>query len=321
MKVLVTGGAGYIGSTLIQSLLETHPDWFILATDIKPMNLELKSPQFEFQILDISDRNAVIDLIQSWNPNSIVHLASILNPPPGMSEEIQWKIDVHGTKNVLDGAVYSKTEQVIITSSGAAYGYHKENKEWIEETDPIRGHSAFVYSKHKREVEELLAEYRTVFPELKQLILRPGTILGKTVNNLITDMFQKPFVMGILGHKSPFVFIWDEDVIAIIAKGISEKKEGIFNLAGDGALSLKEISQMIRKPYVPIPSLFLQSILWVLRLLRLTQYGPDQIDFLRYRPVLSNHQLKSVFGYNPKYTSKETFIAYLNAKGVPYVEI
>lgn len=319
--MLITGGAGYIGSTLIQHLLQTYPNWKLLATDIKPMVGIQNFPNLEFQLLDISDRNAVIDLIQTWQPNSIVHLASILNPPPGMSEETQWKIDVHGTKNVLDGAVYAKTEQVIITSSGAAYGYHKENKEWIEETDPIRGHSAFVYSKHKREVEEILNEYRTNSPDLKQLVLRPGTILGKNVNNLITDMFQKPFVMGILGHKSPFVFIWDEDVIGIIAKGIAEKKEGIFNLAGDGALSLKEISRMIRKPYLPIPAFLLQSILWILRRFRLTQYGPDQIDFLRYRPVLSNKQLKSVFGYIPKYTSKETFIAYLNAKGVPYDEI
>lgn len=317
----MTGGAGYIGSTLIQYLLKTYPTWNVLATDIKPMPISIESSNFEFLTLDISDRNIVIDTIQTWKPDSIVHLASILNPPPGMSEEVQWKIDVHGTKNVLDGAVYARTNQVIITSSGAAYGYHKENKEWIEESDPIRGHSAFVYSKHKREVEELLSEYRKIYPQLKQLILRPGTILGKTVNNLITDMFRKPFVMGILGHKSPFVFIWDEDVIQIIVKGIAENKEGSYNLAGDGALSLEEISRMIRKPYLPIPAFLLQSILWILRLFRLTQYGPDQIDFLRYRPVLANQQLKNVFGYTPKYNSKETFIAYLNAKGVPYEKI
>lgn len=317
----MTGGAGYIGSTLIQYLLKTYPTWNVLATDIKPLPISIESSNFEFLTLDISDRNIVIDTIQTWKPDSIVHLASILNPPPGMSEEVQWKIDVHGTKNVLDGAVYARTNQVIITSSGAAYGYHKENKEWIEESDPIRGHSAFVYSKHKREVEELLSEYRKIYPQLKQLILRPGTILGKTVNNLITDMFQKPFVMGILGHKSPFVFIWDEDVIQIIVKGIAENKEGSYNLAGDGALSLEEISRMIRKPYLPIPAFLLQSILWILRLFRLTQYGPDQIDFLRYRPVLANQQLKNVFGYTPKYNSKETFIAYLNAKGVPYEKI
>lgn len=320
MKVLITGGAGYIGTTLIKHISKNFPDWKILTTDIKPL-LGLDSiSNLEFQNLDISQRDDVLKLIQNWKPKSIVHLASILNPPPGMSEAIQHKIDVEGTNNVLDGAILSETEQVVITSSGAAYGYHKENKDWIEESDPIRGHSAFVYSRHKREVEEILSEYRMKHPKLKQLILRPGTILGPTVNNLITDMFQKPFVMGVLGHLSPFVFIWDEDVIQIITKGILEKKEGAFNLAGDGAMTLKEISSMIGKTYIAIPSFILQSTLFVLKFFHLTQYGPDQIDFLRYRPVLSNKQLKTVFGYIPKFTSKETFIQYLKAKGVPYHE-
>ncbi|XDD54334.1 NAD-dependent epimerase/dehydratase family protein [Leptospira sp. WS4.C2] len=320
MKVLITGGAGYIGTSLIQHIIKTFPNWKILTTDIKPLKGLDGVSNLEFQILDISNRDEVLKVIQNWKPNSIVHLASILNPPPGMSEEIQHKIDVEGTKNVLDGAVLANTEQIIITSSGAAYGYHKDNRDWIEETDPIRGHSAFVYSKHKKEVEEILSNYRINHPGLKQLILRPGTILGATVNNLITDMFRKPFVLGILGHKSPFVFIWDEDVIQIITKGISEIKEGQFNLAGDGAMTLKEISSMIGKPYIAIPALILQSALFLLRMFRLTQYGPDQIDFLRYRPVLSNKQLKGEFGYTPKFTSKETFILYLKAKGVPYYE-
>ncbi|TGM72605.1 SDR family oxidoreductase [Leptospira mtsangambouensis] len=320
MRVLITGGAGYIGTTLIKHITKHFADWKILTTDIRPLQGLEPIPHLEFQTLDISQRDEVIKLIQTWKPDSIVHLASIINPPAGMSEAIQHKIDVEGTKNVLDGAILSQTQQVIITSSGAAYGYHKENKDWIEETDPIRGHSAFAYSRHKREIEEILSEYRIQHPGLKQLILRPGTILGATVNNLITDMFRKPFVMGVWGHLSPFVFIWDEDVIQIITKGILEKKEGAFNLAGDGAMTLKEISSMIGKTYVPIPAFFLQAALFVLRLLRLTQYGPDQIDFLRYRPVLSNKQLKTVFGYTPKFTSKETFIQYLKAKGVPYHE-
>lgn len=259
MRVLITGGAGYIGTTLIKHITKHFPDWKILTTDIRPLQGLEPIPHLEFQTLDISQREEVIKLIQTWKPDSIVHLASILNPPPGMSEAIQHKIDVEGTKNVLDGAILSQTKQVIITSSGAAYGYHKENKDWIEETDPIRGHSAFAYSRHKREIEEILSEYRIQHPGLKQLILRPGTILGATVNNLITDMFRKPFVMGVWGHLSPFVFIWDEDVIQIITKGILEKKEGAFNLAGDGAMTLKEISSMIGKTYVPIPAFFAGS--------------------------------------------------------------
>ncbi len=320
MNVLITGSSGYIGSNLVQILSKKYPNWKILGTDIKEFAGNQNYPNFTFQNLDISDREKVISLIKEFNPNSIVHLASILNPPPGMSEETQRKIDVEGTRNVVDGAIQSNTNQIIITSSGAAYGYHADNPEWLKETDPVRGHKAFAYSRHKKEVEDLLAEYRNKNPNLKQLVLRPGTVLGPTVNNLITDLFKKPRILGISGSKSPFVFIWDEDVMNIIIKGIEEKKEGIYNLAGDGAVSMQEVAKILGKPFLPLPALLLKSVLAILHPLRLTQYGPDQTDFLRYRPVLANDQLKKSFGYTPKYTSLEAFLEFLKSKGIKAYE-
>jgi UDP-glucose 4-epimerase len=316
LKILVTGAAGYIGSNLLKKISNHFPAWNVLGADIRPILNSNKDKKNHFIQLDISNREDVIHQIKKFKPNSIVHLASILNPPPGMSESLQRKIDVEGTRNIIDGAILAKCEQVIITSSGAAYGYHRDNPEWLKETDPIRGHDSFAYSRHKKEVEELLENYRRTNPGLKQLILRPGTVLGPTVNNLITDIFKKPITMGIYGSKSPFVFIWDEDVINIILMGIEKKKFGIYNLAGDGAIPLPEIAKILKKPYIPIPAFVLKTVLYILKQLHLSQYEPAQIDFLRYRPVLSNDRLKSEFGYTPKFTSKQAFFEFLKAKGI-----
>ena len=77
-------------------------------------------------------------------------------------------------------------------------------------------------------------------------------------------------------------------------------------------------SQILRKPYRPLPAGLIQGVLRVLKPLRLSQYGPEQVDFLRYRPVLANRRLKEEFGYTPRYTSREAFIAFLDAQGVPH---
>ena len=58
----------------------------------------------------------------------------------------------------------------------------------------------------------------------------------------------------------------------------------------------------------------LQAALRVLKLFGLTQYGPEQVDFLRYRPVLDNRRLKEVFGYVPKLTSAEVFELWRRAR-------
>ena len=56
-----------------------------------------------------------------------------------------------------------------------------------------------------------------------------------------------------------------------------------------------------------LPAGLLQAALWLLKPLGLTQYGPEQVDFLRYRPVLDNRRLKKEFGYVPKLSSAEVF--------------
>jgi UDP-glucose 4-epimerase len=54
-----------------------------------------------------------------------------------------------------------------------------------------------------------------------------------------------------------------------------------------------------------------KSALWVLSKLKLSQYGPEQVNFIRYRPVLSNLGLKEEFGYIPEKTTREVFDFYM----------
>lgn len=318
MRILITGAAGFIGQQLLADLAVQQPNWTLFAADIREIPADLLRGNVQPRLLDISQPEAVRKTVAECQPQAIVHLASVVSPPPGMSEATLHAIDVEGTRAIVEAAAASGVEQLIITSSGAAYGYYPENAEWIDEHDPLRGHNKFAYAKHKREVEELLVQARIAYPQLRQLILRPGTILGKRVNNQITDMFKKRAVLGIQGSDSRFVFIWDQDVVSIIRKGLEKGASGIYNLAGDGALSLREIAQILRKPYRPLPAGLIQGVLRVLKPLRLSQYGPEQVDFLRYRPVLANRRLKEEFGYTPRYTSREAFIAFLDAQGVSH---
>ncbi|RJG12637.1 SDR family oxidoreductase [Pseudomonas cavernicola] len=314
MRVLITGAAGFIGQQLLNELAMQHPRWTLIAADIRPLTAQGLKPNVEPVLLDISQPAEVRACVATWQPQAIVHLASVVTPPRGMSDARLHAIDVGGTQAIIDAAVANGVGQLIVTSSGAAYGYYPENAEWIDETDPLRGHEHFAYARHKCEVESRLAAARRNHPNLKQLVLRPGTILGKRVNNQITDLFKKRAVLGIKGSDSRFVFIWDQDVVSIIRQGLETAAQGIFNLAGDGALRLSEIAQILGKPYRPLPAGLISTALRLLKPLGLSQYGPEQLDFLRYRPVLANRRLKEEFGYRPRYTSREAFLAFLEAQ-------
>jgi UDP-glucose 4-epimerase len=246
--------------------------------------------------------------------DTVVHLASIVTPPPGSTPELAYQVDVVGTRNVLDACLAHGVDKLIVTSSGAAYGYHPDNPAWLDEGDPVRGHESFAYARHKRLVEEMLAEARREHPELVQVIFRPGTILGKGVHNQITALFEKPVLLGVAGAASPFVFIWDEDVAACVVRAVHRPGGGIYNLAGDGALATRELARRMGKPYLPLPVWLLVGALAVLGRLGLTRYGPEQVDFLRYRPVLANRRLKEEFGYTPRKTSAQVFDLYWTSR-------
>ena len=144
-------------------------------------------------------------------------------------------------------------------------------------------------------------------PELRQVVFRPGTVVGPDVHSPVTDLFEKPVVLGIVGSDSPFVFIWDQDLVACLVDAVFSDKVGVYNQAGDGALTPREIAKLINKPYLPLPASLVKSALWALKSLGLTENGPERVKFLRYRPVLSNRRLKEEYGYTPQLSSREAF--------------
>jgi len=63
-----------------------------------------------------------------------------------------------------------------------------------------------------------------------------------------------------------------------------------------------------------LPAWLLKTALFIGHALRISPYGPEQLDFLRYRPVLSNKALKMQFGFSPSHTSVQAFEAYARSK-------
>jgi UDP-glucose 4-epimerase len=225
-------------------------------------------------------------------------------------------VDVLGTRNVLQACVATGVRRLVVTSSGAAYGYHADNPAWIDEDQSLRGNPEFAYADHKRQVEEMLAQARREHPQLQQVVLRVGTILGETASNQITALFDKPVLIAVRGAPSPFVFVWDQDVVGAIEHAVFGGPPGIYNLAGDGALGIDEIARRLGKRCVGLPAGLLRGALAVLKALGLSRYGPEQLDFLRYRPVLSNRRLKQAFGYVPRLSSEQVFELFRHSHGL-----
>lgn len=308
LRVCLTGASGYVG-TLLGERLAALPGVFVIGVDVRPR----PGGPVPVRALDIRDP-ALAVLLRDQRIDVVVHLAAVLEPTRDRARDFD--IDVNGTRNVISACVAAGVRHLTVTSSGAAYGYHADNPVPLSEDDPLRGDAAFSYADHKRQVEALLAEARARHPALGQLVLRVGPVVGAATRNQITALFHQPMLLAVRGCDAPFAFVWDEDLLTVLAHGVAHGVTGVFNVAGSGALTLREIGALLGKPVVALPAGVLRAALWAGRRLGVSRYGPEQVRFLQHRPVLSNARLLREFGVPLRKTAREAFAHFMEAQGL-----
>ena len=315
--ILVTGAAGYVGQLLIDDLAAQKQQLgfeTILAT-ARNLKFRQRHQNCHYQLMDVTKPEQIEQVFAKQSISAVIHLASIVTPGPHTTREQQYLVDVVGTENILKACVAHGVQKFIVTTSGAAYGYHPENKDkFLTEDSPIRGNEEFPYSYHKRLIEQMLARYRANHPQMQYYIFRIGTVLGDQVDNQITNLFKQPVLWGLWGSDSPFSFVWDQDVVNCLVLALNDKAQaGAYNVCGDGQVDIKQRAKLQKKWLIKLPPLLVWSVLWLMKKLKLTGYGPEQMVFIQYRPVLDNHKLKTVFGYRPLKTSLQTFQYWLSS--------
>ena len=168
MRVLVTGGCGYIGSVLVPKLMKAGH--YISVLDIGWFGMQhCKSPWWEADIRTQAALALVGDLHQC---DAIIHLAAVANDPTcELDGRLAWETNALATQRLADRAVSAGVKQFIYASSGSVYGV-SDAPQVTEETplDPISD-----YNKTKMVAERCLLSYAD---KMAVQILRPATVCG-----------------------------------------------------------------------------------------------------------------------------------------------
>ena len=312
MRYLITGGAGYIGSRLVDLLSRREETELIVICDVAtPRGYK---PKTEFERVDVRDRRALHAVLERVRPDALVHLAFILNPTH--DEHAMYDIDVNGTHNVLEAAAEAGVGQVLVTSSAVAYGAHPDNPVPLTEEDPVRGVARFSYARDKTESDRICQLWAAQHPERVMTIVRPCIVFGPNVDNYLVRLWTKlPFAadMGTLDQRIQFVH--EDDVVEAVAGLLTGRHAGAFNLAPDDDMSVRECVELIGTPIRKLPLPAYRAIVRVLWALRASEAPPGQIDFAIHPWIVSNEKLKSTLGWSPRHTSRETFEITMRAHG------
>jgi UDP-glucose 4-epimerase len=276
----------------------------VLVCDVRPPRVF--RPGVEYRELDVRDAAGVGDAVSSWRPDAVVHLAFVLNPIH--DEALMYSIDVEGTHNVLEACSDAGVSQVLVTSSSTAYGAFADNPVPLTEEHPVRGVPEFEYARDKTESDRLCQLWAARHPDRVMTIVRPCIVFGPSVDNYLLRLWTRQPVQADFGLPDPGIqFVHEDDVVSALVTLLEGRHAGAFNVAGDGVLPVAECAALIGLPRRRVPLAVMRRMVSVMWRLRASEAPPGSLAFGVYPWIVSNEKLKRETGWQPRFSSRETF--------------
>ena len=271
MNLLITGGAGYIGSHIVEQLVKKKSNNIYVLDNLSTGDKRLINQKSKFIKGDIKNLNLLKKIIKKYSIQTIIHLAAHLNISEAETEKIKYyKNNVIGTKNLLLACKNSEVNNIIFSSSCSVYGSVKGSVSEQKKTNP-EGY----YALTKFKGEELIKNYSQKF-NYNYGILRYFNVAGASpsgkigeietsyghlIKNLAIQSLKRKPVINIFGNDYPTKdgtcirdYIHISDLADIHIKGIEylEKNNKSFTLncgygKGYSVLQIVKIFKTIKK--------------------------------------------------------------------------
>jgi nucleoside-diphosphate-sugar epimerase len=166
-NILITGGGGYIGTNLVNNLIDDGYNIIVIDTfwfgNYLKRNKKLKILKKDIRKINKNDLKKI---------DCIIHLASIANDPAAeLDARLTWEVNVLATYKLITFAINSNVKKFIFASSGSVYGIKKEKKV----TEDLSLEPISEYNKSKMIAERILLSFKK---EIDLTILRPATVCG-----------------------------------------------------------------------------------------------------------------------------------------------
>ncbi len=254
MRILITGGAGFVGKHLAKSLIKNNHSVTIFDnySNSSEMNIKSLLDKVKFVKGDITNYDDVSNSI--IGSEVVIHLASKINVQESFANpNLTKRVNVDGTKNLLEACKENQITNIIVASSAAVYGDCKDSKTYLSEN--LNTNPTSPYGESKLEMEQTFKSFSEQYG-INTAILRFFNIygVGQTPEyaGVITKFLQKiqenkPLeIYGDGLQTRDFVSI--QDVVNSIYDTITNiegKRGNIYNIASGKSISINDLAKLM----------------------------------------------------------------------------
>jgi nucleoside-diphosphate-sugar epimerase len=319
LTVAVTGPTGDIGRSLLRALERNRQIGRIVAMARRPFDpREHGLRRTEYRQGDVLDRAGLDELVAG--ADVVVHLAFVIL---GNLKETQ-SVNLEGSRNVFEAAVAAGAKRLVYASSVAAYGFHADNPPELTEEVPPRGTERHYYSAQKAELEGVLNDV-VGGTGIDAYVFRPCIVAGPDALALLenipyirlSDQMPGPILralefMPVLkpvlpDPGVPFQLVHHDDVASALRAGVLGRgTPGVYNLAGDGTLTMSDLADALGWYSIPVPEIATSAAAELVARLPFVPAEAQWIETVRTPVLMDTEKARRGLGWRPEHSARET---------------
>ena len=289
MKILITGGVGFISSHIVDLLIDNNYDVCVI-DNLSHGKKENLNPKAKFYNVDIRDKE-VFDVFQKEKPDIVIHNAAQISVSNSLQKPLEdATINIIGTINILEASRIFGIKKIIYPASAAIFGEPEYLP--IDENHPLNMISPYGVSKHT--VEHYLGVYKKLY-NIDYMVLRYSNVYGPRQDSSGEGGVVSIFCEMLINSKSPYIygdgeqirdFVYVKDVAKANLMAIESNECGIYNVCTNTKITVNNlfgyIKDLIGKDIRPI-------------------HGKEREGDIR-NSYMTYDKIRNEIGWSPKYS-------------------
>lgn len=300
-----------MGQRVLRGLNEVGDVERAVVFDIQPPDVD--DPRVAFYQTDLTQPGVESEMalvMQENGVNVFLHAAFLWNSV----RDANWahELESVGTDRVLAAVLSAGVRRLVVTSTVTVYGVSHRNATPLTEKAPLFSSRTLPPWRDKVSAEMAVNRFAEAHPEVCVTVIRSAILLDAHLDRAISRTLRGRFIPTLMGFDPHFQFLHPDDLFEVYRRAIREDHPGVFNVAPEDVVSLREVIRAGGKVAVPLPHVLAIPAYRFLWSAGIGEVHPSFLNFLRFSLVVDGARARAEFGFTPRST-KETVKAFFAA--------